>query len=303
MIGAIGASGPRAGGRSAQRGDVRAAGGEAARSCSRAARSWSRKRACWCAARGLVKRWLIDPHCAFCGGLSNERGRGAAGGDRGRAERGRGAQRGVSTGRRRARPFLMSTLDASTETDWSHKSGSGREVLVAMTLWDDQPVRLHALADAVEAAMDASRRDRGLAAGDAAADAAARSFATSPGRGPRRSIIGRGCWRSTELILSTQREGDQDMAAERGSAFLLKIGDGAATPGLRDGGGAEDDAIVGQRRCGGDHQQGQRRLARVAVGRRRPFGIGGGERDLHRQRGRSAGARAGADRRRSRITS
>ena len=28
-----------------------------------------------------------------------------------------------------------------------------REVLVAITLWDDQPVRLHALADEVEAAL------------------------------------------------------------------------------------------------------------------------------------------------------
>lgn len=50
--------------------------------------------------------------------------------------------------------FPYVTLDASTEADWSHKSGKGREVLVAITLWDDQPVRLHALADVVEAAMD-----------------------------------------------------------------------------------------------------------------------------------------------------
>ena len=53
---------------------------------------------------------------------------------------------------RAAFPYV--TLDASTETDWSHKSGTGREVLVAITLWDDQPVRLHALTDAVEAVMD-----------------------------------------------------------------------------------------------------------------------------------------------------
>ena len=45
-------------------------------------------------------------------------------------------------------------LDATTETDWSHKSGSGREVLVAITVWDDEPVRLHELADAVEAAVE-----------------------------------------------------------------------------------------------------------------------------------------------------
>ena len=48
-------------------------------------------------------------------------------------------------------------LDAGTESDWSHKNGEGREALVAVTVWDDQPVRLHALADAVEAAVAAAR--------------------------------------------------------------------------------------------------------------------------------------------------
>ena len=52
---------------------------------------------------------------------------------------------------RAAYPYVA--LDATTESDWSHKSGSGREVLVATTLWDDQPLRLHALADALEAAL------------------------------------------------------------------------------------------------------------------------------------------------------
>ena len=52
---------------------------------------------------------------------------------------------------RAAYPYVA--LDATTETDWSHKSGEGREVLVAITVWDDQPVRLHGLADAVEAAV------------------------------------------------------------------------------------------------------------------------------------------------------
>ncbi len=93
------------------------------------------------------------------------------------------------------------------------------------------------------------------------------------------------------------------MAAERGSAFLLKIGDGGGDAELCDGRGAEDDAIVDQRRRGGDHQQGQRRLARIAVGRGRAVGVGRGERDLHRQRGRDAGARAGAGRAASRTTS
>ena len=53
---------------------------------------------------------------------------------------------------RAAYPYVA--LDATTETDWSHKSGAGREVLVAITVWDDEPVRLHALADDVEAAVE-----------------------------------------------------------------------------------------------------------------------------------------------------
>jgi hypothetical protein len=43
------------------------------------------------------------------------------------------------------------SLDATTESDWGHKSADGREVLVAITVWDDEPVRLHSLADGVEA--------------------------------------------------------------------------------------------------------------------------------------------------------
>jgi hypothetical protein len=53
---------------------------------------------------------------------------------------------------RAAFPYVA--LDATTETDWSHKSGDGREVMVAITVWDDQPVRLHALADSIEAAVE-----------------------------------------------------------------------------------------------------------------------------------------------------
>jgi hypothetical protein len=47
--------------------------------------------------------------------------------------------------------YPYATIDAATETDWSHKSGAGREVLIGLTVWDDQPVRLRALADAAEA--------------------------------------------------------------------------------------------------------------------------------------------------------
>lgn len=49
---------------------------------------------------------------------------------------------------RAAFPYVA--LDATAESDWGHKSGNGREVLVAITLWDDQPLRLNELADAVE---------------------------------------------------------------------------------------------------------------------------------------------------------
>jgi len=52
---------------------------------------------------------------------------------------------------RAAYPYVA--LDATTEADWGHKSGAGREVMVAITVWDDQPVRLHGLADQVEAAL------------------------------------------------------------------------------------------------------------------------------------------------------
>ena len=46
--------------------------------------------------------------------------------------------------------YPYAVIDAATESDWSHKSADGREVMVAITVWDDQPVRLHQLADAVE---------------------------------------------------------------------------------------------------------------------------------------------------------
>ena len=49
---------------------------------------------------------------------------------------------------RAAYPYVA--IDATTETDWGHKSGVGREVLVGITLWDDEPVRLHDLADLIE---------------------------------------------------------------------------------------------------------------------------------------------------------
>jgi hypothetical protein len=62
---------------------------------------------------------------------------------------------GVFDGPPARAPYPYVALDATTESDWSHKSGVGREVLVAITLWDDQPVRLHQLADQVEANLQA----------------------------------------------------------------------------------------------------------------------------------------------------
>jgi hypothetical protein len=50
--------------------------------------------------------------------------------------------------------YPYAAIDATSETDWSHKNGGGREVLVGITLWDDQPVRLHQLADAAEASVE-----------------------------------------------------------------------------------------------------------------------------------------------------
>lgn len=47
--------------------------------------------------------------------------------------------------------FPYAAIDAGSESDWSHKNGEGREVLVALTVWDEDPARLAELADAVEA--------------------------------------------------------------------------------------------------------------------------------------------------------
>ncbi len=58
------------------------------------------------------------------------------------------------------------------------------------------------------------------------------------------------------------------MSAEKGSAFLLKVGDGGAPPVFATVAGHADDPAVGQRRGGQRHQQGIGRLARIAVRRR-----------------------------------
>lgn len=60
---------------------------------------------------------------------------------------------GVYDGPPARAPFPYVVIDAGNESDWSHKSGDGREVLVAVTLWDEQPARLHRLSDLVETAV------------------------------------------------------------------------------------------------------------------------------------------------------
>ena len=60
---------------------------------------------------------------------------------------------GVYDGAPARAPFPYVVMDAGLESDWSHKSGEGREVSMAVTVWDDQPARLHLLADAAEAAV------------------------------------------------------------------------------------------------------------------------------------------------------
>jgi len=54
---------------------------------------------------------------------------------------------------RAAFPYLV--VDAGTEADWSTKTEVGSEVAVALTLWDDQPARLQALADRIVEGMAA----------------------------------------------------------------------------------------------------------------------------------------------------
>lgn len=52
---------------------------------------------------------------------------------------------------RAAFPYLV--VDGSGEVDWSTKTEVGREVSLALTLWDDRPARLHDLAERIAALM------------------------------------------------------------------------------------------------------------------------------------------------------
>lgn len=44
-------------------------------------------------------------------------------------------------------------IDTGTELDWSSKSHVGREVGLALTIWDDEPSRLERLSERVETAL------------------------------------------------------------------------------------------------------------------------------------------------------
>lgn len=43
------------------------------------------------------------------------------------------------------------TIDCGQQKDWGTKDRIGREIAVALTVWDDEPARLQDMADAVEA--------------------------------------------------------------------------------------------------------------------------------------------------------
>jgi hypothetical protein len=52
-------------------------------------------------------------------------------------------------------------VETGPESDWGHKSGEGRELRLALTLWDrgERPVRLRALTRAAEAAVEGIEGD------------------------------------------------------------------------------------------------------------------------------------------------
>lgn len=57
--------------------------------------------------------------------------------------------------------FPYAVVDAGPESDWSHKSGEGRELRLAVTIRDqgERPARLRALIRAAEAAIGGIERD------------------------------------------------------------------------------------------------------------------------------------------------
>ncbi|WP_265561939.1 DUF3168 domain-containing protein [Sphingomicrobium arenosum] len=49
--------------------------------------------------------------------------------------------------------FPYVAVDARNERDWGHKTGVGREVYAAVTLWDEEPTRLERIGGAIEPAL------------------------------------------------------------------------------------------------------------------------------------------------------
>lgn len=54
---------------------------------------------------------------------------------------------------RAAFPYLV--VDAGTEFNWGHNSAAGREIAVAITLWDELPARLQQVVEQVEHSVEA----------------------------------------------------------------------------------------------------------------------------------------------------
>ena len=92
--------------------------------------------------------------------------------------------------------FPYAAVEAGPESDWSHKSGAGRELRLAILLRDqgERPARLRGLAGAAEAAAGADRAGPGrLAAGHPGLPAQRLAARARAQHGPRRSNIARGC--------------------------------------------------------------------------------------------------------------
>lgn len=49
--------------------------------------------------------------------------------------------------------YPYAAIDCGSERDWGHKSGAGREVAAAVTIWDEDPARLMTIAEAADAAL------------------------------------------------------------------------------------------------------------------------------------------------------
>jgi hypothetical protein len=71
-----------------------------------------------------------------------------------------GVVTGIYDGPPRDAPFPYVAISDGSTTDWSHKSGRGREHRLSIALWDEglAPARLHTLMAAAEDAIEAMPR-------------------------------------------------------------------------------------------------------------------------------------------------